>query len=91
MQSSAGTEFKPEKSRDLSTWGMVAITVLISLATAVATSSFASGSMSSKTSENERAIHELQQNTVTRREFDSFAKRLERIEDKLDKALERQR
>jgi flagellar biosynthesis/type III secretory pathway M-ring protein FliF/YscJ len=71
--------------RDISPWVLVAITVIVYIVTVAGL--FAS--VRDRTESNSQQIHDLQQNTVTRREMDDVKKWLEKIDGKLDRALEK--
>lgn len=86
---------QPDNSpkRDLSGWTLVAITIVIAFGTSYITQQVAAASTASKTDQHTQEIHELQQNTVSRREFDQLRSDFKDMRDemnrKLDKLLER--
>jgi uncharacterized protein HemX len=79
--------------RDVSGWALVAITVVIACGTSYVTTQVSAASVQSRTEQHTQEIHDLQNNTVSRREFDQLRNDFRDMRDemnrKLDKLLER--
>lgn len=85
---SSAARMQPENqfpSRNPNGWVTVVIMVLAYLVTVV----FTFAAVKTTTDEHTQQIRELRENTVTRREMDDVKNWLQRIDGKLDKALEK--
>lgn len=93
MNTAARMQPEDSPKRDLSGWALVAITVVIAAATAFVTAQVGAASTATKTEQHTQEIHDLQNNTVSRREFDQlrgdFKDMRDEMNRKLDKLLER--
>lgn len=92
-----GSRMQPDSTqspkREISAWALVALTAIIAFGTSYITQQMAAASTATKTDQHTAEIHDLQQNTVSRREFDQlrsdFKDMRNEMNQKLDKLLER--
>lgn len=77
----------------LPTWALIALTAIIAFSTSYVTLQVSAASTSTKTDQHTSEIHDLQQNSVSRREFDQlrsdFRDMRAEMNEKLNKLLER--